>query len=136
MRRVVVTGMGIWSCLGKNQEEVAASLREGRSGIGIDSQRIEYGYRSPLTGIVEKPQLKGILDRKLRMYLAEEGEYAYMATLEAFKQAGVDDAYLMENEEVCCLVTTLQPRRSSIRMRPYWRKKTPPSSVRRPSSSR
>ena len=97
-RRVVITGIGIWSCIGKNKEEVTASLHEGRSGIGIDPQRIEYGYRSPLTGIVEKPQLKGKLDRKLRMYLAEEGEYAYVATLEAFQQAGVDDEYLKNNE--------------------------------------
>ena len=52
-KRVVITGMGIWSCLGKNKEEVAASLREGRSGIGIEEKRTEYGYRSPLTGIVE-----------------------------------------------------------------------------------
>ena len=97
-RRVVITGIGIWSCIGKNKEEVTESLREGRSGIGIDSKRIEYGYRSPLTGIVEKPQLKGKLDRKLRIYLAEEGEYAYVATLEAFQQAGIDDEYLMNNE--------------------------------------
>ena len=97
-RRVVVTGMGIWSCLGKNKEEVEVSLREGRSGIGIDPERSGYGYRSTLVGLVEKPQLKGLLDRKLRMYLAEEGEYAFMATQEAFKQAGVDDAYLLENE--------------------------------------
>ena len=97
-RRVVITGIGIWSCIGKNKEEVSASLHEGRSGIGIDPQRIEYGYRSPLTGIVEKPQLKGKLDRKLRMYLAEEGEYAYVATLEAFQQAGIDDEYLKNNE--------------------------------------
>lgn len=97
-RRVVITGIGIWSCIGKNKEEVTASLHEGRSGIGIDPQRIEYGYRSPLTGIVEKPQLKGKLDRKLRMYLAEEGEYAYVATLEAFQQAGIDDEYLKNNE--------------------------------------
>ena len=73
-------------------------MREGRSGIGIQPERTEYGYRSPLTGIVEKPQLKGKLDRKLRMYLAEEGEYAYMATCEAFEQAGIDDAYLLANE--------------------------------------
>ena len=97
-RRVVITGMGIWSCLGKNKEEVRQSLYEGRSGIGIDPERPGYGYRSTLTGIVEKPQLKGLLDRKLRMYLAEEGEYAFMASLEAFKQAGVDDAYLLDNE--------------------------------------
>ena len=97
-RRVVITGMGIWSCLGKNTEDVAVALREGRSGIGIDPLRVEFGYRSPLTGIVERPQLKGVLDRKLRMYLAEQGEFAYMATIEAFKQAGVDDAYLLNNE--------------------------------------
>lgn len=98
MRRVVITGIGIWSCLGTDKETVSAALREGRSGIGIDPQRIEYGYRSPLTGIVAKPELKGKLDRKQRMYLAEEGEYAYMATMEAFSQAGVDDAYLLNNE--------------------------------------
>ena len=69
-RRVVVTGMGIWSCLGKNKDKVGEALREGRSGIGIDPQRTEYGYRSPLTGMVEKPMLKGLLDRKLRMFLA------------------------------------------------------------------
>ncbi len=97
-RRVVITGIGIWSCIGKNKEEVTASLREGRSGIGIDPKRIEYGYRSPLTGIVEKPQLKGKLDRKLRMYLAEEGEYAYVAALEAFQQANIDENYLQNNE--------------------------------------
>ena len=62
-RRVVVTGMGIWSCLGKNRGEVETALREGRSGIGIEAKRTEYGYRSPLTGIVEKPQLQGKLDR-------------------------------------------------------------------------
>lgn len=90
--------MGIYSCLGKNKEEVLQSLKEGRSGIGIDSKRIEYGYRSPLTGIVEKPQLKGLLDRKLRMYLAEEGEYAYMSTKEAIADAGIDEQYFENNE--------------------------------------
>lgn len=98
MRRVVITGMGIYSCIGKNKEEVCDSLRNGRSGIGIDPMRIEYGYRSPLTGIVERPKLKGVLDRKLRMYLAEQGEYAYMATLEAWKDAKIDENYLENNE--------------------------------------
>ena len=90
--------MGIYSCIGKNKEEVCDSLRNGRSGIGIDPMRIEYGYRSPLTGIVERPKLKGVLDRKLRMYLAEQGEYAYMATLEAWRDAKIDENYLENNE--------------------------------------
>ena len=90
--------MGIWSCLGKNLEEVRQSLYEGRSGIGIDSERIAYGYRSPLTGIVERPQLKGLLDRRARICLAEEGEYAYMATAEALRNAGIDLDYLEHNE--------------------------------------
>lgn len=58
MRRVVITGMGIYSCIGKNLDEVAKSLYLGKSGIGIDPMRTEYGYRSPLTGIVEEPQQK------------------------------------------------------------------------------
>ncbi len=98
MRRVVITGMGIYSCLGKNQEEVARSLYEGKSGIGIDPERVQYGYRSPLTGILERPMLKGKLDRRLRTCLAEEGEYAYVATCEALQQAGVDMDYLEQNE--------------------------------------
>lgn len=90
--------MGIWSCIGKNKEEVFDSLYNGRSGIGIDPKRIEYGYRSPLTGIVEKPQMKGLFERKTRMYLAEEGEYAVMSTIEALKDAGIDSEYLANNE--------------------------------------
>jgi 3-oxoacyl-[acyl-carrier-protein] synthase-1 len=98
MRRVVITGMGIYSCIGTNLEEVKNSLYEGRSGIGIDPVRKEYGYRSPLTGIVERPKLKGILDRRLRIGLAEQGEYAYMATVEAMQTAGIDMDYLEKNE--------------------------------------
>ena len=98
MRRVVITGMGIWSCLGKNLEEVRQSLYAGKSGIGIDNERIAYGYRSPLTGIVERPALKGLLDRRSRVCLAEEGEYAYMATAEALRNAQIDSDYLEKNE--------------------------------------
>ncbi len=97
-RRVVVTGMGIWSCIGKNKEEVKDSLYNGRSGIGVEPERLEYGYRSGLTGIVERPKLKGVIDRRLRVGLSEEAEYAYMAAKEAFAQAGVSDEYLQENE--------------------------------------
>ena len=90
--------MGIYSCLGKNLDEVCKSLYEGKSGIGIDPMRTEYGYRSPLTGIVERPALKSLLDRRSRVCLAEEGEYAYMATAEALRNAGIDMEYLAQHE--------------------------------------
>ena len=96
--RVVITGMGIWSCLGVNKEEVKQALFEGRSGIGIDPVRKEMGYRSALTGILPKPELKGKLDRRQRLCLPEQGQYAYMATLEAFAEAGIDDKFLAEHE--------------------------------------
>lgn len=98
MRRAVITGMGIWSCLGTNLNDVKESLYEGKSGIGLDQERLDYGYRSGLTGIVERPVLKGLLDRRTRTGLSEEAEYAFMASREAFANAHIDDAYLLENE--------------------------------------
>lgn len=98
MRRAVITGMGIYSCIGVTLDEVGNSLFEGKSGIGIDPVRKEYGYRSPLTGIVPKPILKPFLDRRLRSCLAEECEYAFMATKDAFQDAGIDTDYLENNE--------------------------------------
>ncbi|MCX6297154.1 MAG: beta-ketoacyl synthase N-terminal-like domain-containing protein, partial [Bacteroidetes bacterium] len=65
--RVVITGLGIWSCLGNNLDEVKDSLYTGKSGIGMDMERKAWGYRSGLTGIVAKPELKGILDRRARI---------------------------------------------------------------------
>jgi len=98
MRRVVITGMGIYSCIGKNLDEVKESLYNGKSGVGIAPERIEMGYYSALTGILERPNLKDLLDRKKRLYLAEQGEYAYMATLEAFRNAGIDEEFLDKND--------------------------------------
>lgn len=97
-KRVVITGIGIWSCIGKGKEKVAQSLREGRSGIGIEQERIAYGYRSALTGMVDRPKLKGVIDRRLRVGMSEEAEYAYMATKEAFDQSGITDDYLRQHE--------------------------------------
>lgn len=97
-RRVVITGMGIWSCLGQNLNEVKESLYAGRSGIGVERERLDYGYRSGLTGLVPRPQLKGVIDRRLRVGLSEEAEYAYMASRQAFEQSLMDEAYLRENK--------------------------------------
>ena len=102
MGRVVITGMGIWSCLGTSIEEVKESLYNGKSGVGIQEERIAYGYQSALTGIVPKPVLKGLIDRHLRRGLSEEAEYAFMASLQAMKMAGLDQDYL-DNNEVGCI---------------------------------
>lgn len=97
MNRVVITGMGIYSCIGKNLEEVKDSLYTGKSGIGYDAVRKEMGFRSALTGMLQRPNLKGILDRRMRVGMAEEGEYAYISTLEALKNAGMDMSFLEKN---------------------------------------
>ncbi|MBK8522201.1 MAG: beta-ketoacyl-[acyl-carrier-protein] synthase family protein [Chitinophagaceae bacterium] len=98
MNRVVITGMGIYSCIGKNLDEVRDSLYKGRSGIILDPVRKEYGYRSGLTGFVDKPELKGSLDRRARIMLPQQGEYAYLATIEALENAGIDADYIQDNE--------------------------------------
>lgn len=98
MNRVVITGMGIYSCIGKNKDEVRQSLYEGKSGIGFDPVRKEFGFRSGLTGLLEVPDLKTQLDRRQRAGIPEQGKYAYVATLEAFEQAKIDNDFLENNE--------------------------------------
>lgn len=98
MNRVVITGLGIYSCIGKNLSEVRDSLYHGKSGIVLDQSRKEMGYRSGLTGFVEKPVLKGVLDRRARIMLPEQGEYAFMATTEALANAKLDQDYIDKHE--------------------------------------
>ncbi|GAA0723463.1 beta-ketoacyl-[acyl-carrier-protein] synthase family protein [Aquimarina litoralis] len=98
-RRVVITGMGIYSCIGTNVDEVKESLYQGRSGIIYEPSRKEFGYRSALTGTVPKPNLKKELSRRQRVSFGSESEYAYIATKQAFDQAGVDQEFL-DNEEI------------------------------------
>jgi 3-oxoacyl-[acyl-carrier-protein] synthase-1 len=98
MNRVVITGIGIYSCIGKNLDEVRDSLYHGKSGIVFEEARKEFGYRSGLTGMIERPQLKSMLDRRARIMLPEQGEYAYMATIEALKGAGIDQEFLDHHE--------------------------------------
>src|SRR5690554_823273 len=98
MNRVVITGMGIYSCIGQDLETVRASLYKGVSGIGTEDIRKELGFRSSLTGIVPKPSLKELLTRRQRVGLADQGEYAYMATLEALKNDQIDEDMLAKDE--------------------------------------
>ncbi len=94
MNRVVITGIGIYSTIGLNLDEVRDSLYNGKSGIGIDEYRKELGFISPLTGVIERPKLKGVIPRRMRVGMAEQGEYAYMSTVEALKNANIDEEYI------------------------------------------
>lgn len=98
-RRVVITGMGIWSCLGTSLEEVKESLYNGKSGIVFDPERKEMGFQSGLTAFVKKPELKGIVDRAHRVFMPEEAQYAYMATVDALKMANLTPEYI-ENHDI------------------------------------
>lgn len=97
-KRVVITGMGIYSCIGTSLDEVKKSLYEGKSGIVFDKERKEFGFRSALTGMVPKPDLKPLLNRRQRASIGEETEYAYLATIQALKQAGIEDSFFDTNE--------------------------------------
>ena len=88
--RVVITGLGIWSCLGTTLDEVRDSLYKGKSGIVIDPQRIEMGFRSPLTGVVPMPELKGELSRQQRAFMPEQAMYAYCSTRDALRLSSND----------------------------------------------
>ncbi|MHA7823932.1 beta-ketoacyl-[acyl-carrier-protein] synthase family protein [Chryseobacterium arthrosphaerae] len=96
--RVVITGMGIYSCIGTSLEEVRESLYQGKSGIVLDQERKEFGFRSGLTGVVPKPDLKNLLNRRQRISMGEESEYAYLATIDALKQANLDETFMDSHE--------------------------------------
>ena len=98
MNRVVITGMGIYSCLGKTLDEVRDALYAGKSGIVFDHTRKEMGFRSALTARIDVPDLKGVLSRSQRVYMPEQAKYAYCATVDALNSAGIDYDYLERNE--------------------------------------
>lgn len=97
-RKVVITGMGIWSCLGKTLEEVRDSLYNGKSGIIFNRDRKEAGFRSALCADIERPDLKPFVSRNLRQFMPEEAQYAYMATRSALENAGLDSDYINSHE--------------------------------------
>ena len=98
MNRVAITGIGIYSSIGKNLEEVKNSLYKGKSGIVLDPERKNFGFQSSLTGKVDTPQLKGILDRRARVSMPQQAEFAYMSTVEALKTAAITPEYIEKND--------------------------------------
>lgn len=97
-KRVVITGMGIWSCLGNTLEEVRDSLYNGKSGVIFSQERKELGFRSALCTQIETPNLKPFVSRNLRQFMPEEAQYAYMATRSALEIARMDQEYIDQHE--------------------------------------
>ncbi|HMP90263.1 MAG TPA: beta-ketoacyl-ACP synthase I [Kiritimatiellia bacterium] len=88
MKRVVITGFGIVSCIGNNEEEVVASLKEGRSGIALQPVYKEMGFRSHVAGI-PKIDLDSLVDRKDRRFMGDAAAYAYVALNQAIAMSGL-----------------------------------------------
>ncbi len=92
MRRVVVTGMGLVSCLGNTKDSVVESLRHGKSGISFNEKFQEMGLRSCVSGSVDM-DLSEHIDRKVRRFMGDAAAYAYVAM-----QYAIDDAGLADDE--------------------------------------
>ncbi|MBD3897997.1 beta-ketoacyl-ACP synthase I [Halomonas sp. ML-15] len=88
MRRVVVTGLGIVSCLGNDQHQVLDALKAGRSGIRFKDEYAERGFRSQVAGVVDI-DLDALIDRKLRRFMGDAAAYAYVSMVQAIDDAGL-----------------------------------------------
>ena len=88
MRRVVVTGLGIVSCLGNDQQQVLDSLQNGRSGIRFKDEYAERGFRSHVAGSIDI-DLDALIDRKLRRFMGDAAAYAYVSMAQAIEDSGL-----------------------------------------------
>ena len=88
MRRVVVTGLGIVSCLGNDRQAVLEALKEGRSGIRFKEEYAERGFRSQVAGVVDI-DLDALIDRKLRRFMGDAAAYAYVSMAQAIEDSGL-----------------------------------------------
>ncbi|MRT42012.1 beta-ketoacyl-ACP synthase I [Enterobacteriaceae bacterium RIT702] len=99
MKRAVITGLGIVSSIGNNQQEVLASLREGRSGITFSEEMRDAGMRSHVWGNV-KLDTNGLIDRKIVRFMSDASIYAYLSMAEAIKDSGLTEEQYQQNPRV------------------------------------
>ena len=90
MRRVVVTGIGIVSCIGNNSQEVLSSLREGKSGITKSEEHVDLGFRSQIN---KKPTLdpEEYLDKKTRRFMGMGAAWNFISMQQAIEDAGLEE---------------------------------------------
>ena len=91
MRRVVVTGIGIVSCIGNNKTEVLDSLLKTKSGIVFSEEHKKYNFRSQVIGAVKNLEIEKHIDRKIRRFMGEGSAYSYIALKEAIEESGLEE---------------------------------------------
>lgn len=121
-RKVAITGMGIISCLGLTLDEVSRSLREGRSGIVVDPERIEAGFRSPLTGRIcgFDPRNWGLKLKHLKT-MGEPAQYGFAAAKDAIEDAGLTEAHL-QNDRCGIIFGNDSVAKATVEGHEAWRK--------------
>lgn len=90
MKRAVITGLGIISCIGQNKEDVTNALKEGKSGIKFNEKYAEMGFRSHIAGHIDI-NLKELIDRKALRFMGEAAAYAYLSMEQAIADAGLTE---------------------------------------------
>ena len=93
MKNVVITGVGIKSCIGNSYNEVLNSLKSGKSGIVFNDTYKEMGFRSQVSGSVAL-NFSELIDRKLYRFMGEASAYAYLAALDAIEMSGISESDL------------------------------------------
>ena len=93
MRNVVITGVGIKSCIGNTYNEVLNSLKDGKSGITANETYKEMGFRSQVSGSVDI-NFAELIDRKLYRFMGEASAYAYLAAKDAIEMSGITESHL------------------------------------------
>ena len=93
MKNVVVTGVGIKSCIGNTYDEVLHSLQNGKSGISANQSYTDMGFRSQVSGSINL-DYSDLIDRKLLRFMGEASAYSYLAAKDAIKMSGLEEEYL------------------------------------------
>jgi len=91
MRRVVITGIGIVSCIGNNKTEVLDSLLNTKSGIAFSEEHKKYNFRSQVIGAVKNLDIDKLIDRKIRRFMGGGSAYSYIALKEAIEESGLEE---------------------------------------------
>jgi 3-oxoacyl-[acyl-carrier-protein] synthase-1 len=93
MKNVVITGVGIKSCIGNTYNEVLHSLQNGKSGISANQSYADMGFRSQISGSINL-DYSDLIDRKLLRFMGEASAYSYLAAKDAIKMSGLEEEYL------------------------------------------